>query len=616
MAPRPPKEKATGTRASSRVVKKSSPGPAPTKVTKSTSPKSKAAAATKTVTKTATKTASKTATKAATKTTTKAAPKAAPKAKAKADAKSTTKKPTATKSKAAAKKTSESPVPTKNENGKRPIEEDNANETQEASDDATEEAPARPIKRARVASTPASSAGPTGFHKQVALKRRKQNVINNPVPQDPLDIFVFGEGSSGELGLGSKKHEGKRPIDVKRPRPNHNLGEATNTKIVAVACGGMHAIALTDDNRVLTWGVNDDKALGRDTTWSGGLRDADAEEDDDDDDEDDTGVNPHESTPAEIEKGELQDADIICKVAASDSASFVLTQDGFVYGWGTFRSADGIIGFAEGVRVQPTPMLIAPLQDITDIVCGSNHVLAMDVNGKVWSWGSGGQFQLGRKPITRHGGAAATLRPEPCGRFSKKHHATAIAAGSYHSFYIDNTKRVWSWGLNNYAQTGHYDDSGEDDAMVLQPKLVESLKDAGVSGIAGGEHHSVACTDSGDLLTWGRVDGHQVGQPSSVFSEENAVFDENGRPRILQKPTVIPDIHARFVAAGTDTSFAIDKEGHVYSWGFSANYQTGQGTTDDIEVPTVIENSVVRERDILWAGAGGQYSMLASKKLS
>ncbi|RYC54789.1 hypothetical protein CHU98_g11420 [Xylaria longipes] len=567
------------------------------------------------------------------KTTAKAAPKAAPKSTAKTTratrttkAEAETKKPaatakaTTTKTKAAttkkaapAKKTAakkKTPVekkPAKNTNGKRPVDDDEDGDDEPSdSSESSEASEPRPKKRARVAATD----GPTGWRKQVVLKRRKRTVVDNPVPTTPLDIFVFGEGSSGELGLGSRKYDGKKPIDVKRPRINHNLG-AEAVGVVDIACGGMHAVALTRDNRVLTWGVNDDKALGRDTAWAGGVRDADAEDSDDEDD-DDTGINPLESTPTQIDNGELEETDIICKVIATDSASFLLTTDGFVFGWGTFRGADGIIGFAKDVRVQPTPMLIAPLQDITDIACGSNHVIAIDINGKVWTWGSGGQFQLGRKPITRHGGPTATLQPQPCGMFGKRHYATDIAAGSYHSFYADNEGRVWSWGLNNYSQTGHYDDTGKDDAMVLQPKLVESLRDTKVEQIAGGEHHSVARTKDGRLLTWGRVDGHQVGQPADLYNEENAMFDENKKPRILLRPTAVPDLNIKFIAAGVDTSFAIDTDGRVYSWGFSANYQTGQGTTDDIEVPTMIDNSAIRSREIIWAGAGGQFSMLAA----
>lgn len=511
----------------------------PLATTKATKSKAAAPAKAKSTTKTMQISASKvtktgTATKTATAVKKVAATKKAPVAKKPTAA---AKKTAVAKKPVAEKKTAKKAEPVKNTNGKRPIdeEEDDDDDDVVSSEDSAPSEP-RPVKKVRVAK---AEPAPTGWRKQVTLKRRKRNVVSNPIPTVPLDVFVFGEGTSGELGLGSKKYEGKKVVDVKRPRINHNL-DADKVKVVDIACGGMHAVALTHDNRVLTWGVNDDKALGRDTTWSGGERNMDDEDSDSEDDDDDSGVNPLESTPMQIDNGELEDSDIICKVAATDSATFLLTADGFVFGWGTFRGADGIIGFGENIRVQSTPMLIAPLQDITNIVCGSNHVLALDVNGKVWTWGSGGQFQLGRKPITRHSGPTATLRPEPCGMFGKRHYALDIAAGSYHSFYIDNHQHVWSWGLNNYSQTGHYDTAGTDDAMVLQPKLVESLKDMDIAKVVGGEHHSVACTQDGKLLTWGRVDGHQVGQPDDLYNQDNTMFDENGKPRILLKPTAVP----------------------------------------------------------------------------
>ena len=52
----------------------------------------------------------------------------------------------------------------------------------------------------------------------------------------------------------------------------------------------------------------------------------------------------------------------------------------------------------------------------------------------------------------------------------------------------------------------------------------------------------------------------------------------------------------------------------MHSWGFSANYQTGQGTTDDVETPERIENTAIKDRKITWAGAGGQYSMVGAAR--
>lgn len=157
----------------------------------------------------------------------------------------------------------------------------------------------------------------------------------NFAPTQPLDIFIFGSGESGELGLGNKKIDGKKPVNVKRPRI-HPFLSAQAVGVVQIACGGMHSVALTKDNKILTWGVNDQGALGRDTTWDGGLRDADAEDDDDNGD-DFEALNPIECTPAEVSTNNIVNGTKFVKVVASDSASFALTEDGRLYGWGTFR---------------------------------------------------------------------------------------------------------------------------------------------------------------------------------------------------------------------------------------------------------------------------------------
>lgn len=428
----------------------------------------------------------------------------------------------------------------------------------------------------------------------------------NEAPTKILDVYVFGEGSSGELGLGSKRINNKKPIDVKRPRLNDNLAAAT-TGVVQISCGGMHAVALTHDNKILTWGVNDQGALGRDTTWDGGLRDMDSAEDSDSDDEDDSGINPKESTPTAVDDEFFAPGTKFVQVVASDSASFTLTEDGRVYGWGTFRSSDGILGFSETIKIQPTPLLIKDLKNIKALSAGSNHILALDHKGNVVAWGCGQQNQLGRRIIERN--KMSSLIPQgvglPRGKIAK------IACGSYHSFAIDKEGVVYGWGLNNFGEIGVESNAGEDDAVILRPAKLTYLDDYNITEIDGGEHHSLACSDKGDLLTWGRVDGYQVGFEFDKLSEENSIYDERGNARILFKPTIQPDVKDIVsVAAGTDNNFAISSNGTVYSWGFSSNYQTGQGTIEDIHTPTLIDNTAIRGKKIIGAGAGGQYSVL------
>ena len=158
----------------------------------------------------------------------------------------------------------------------------------------------------------------------------KKGPVINEVPITKLDVFVYGEGSGGELGLGSAGNV----LDVKRPRLNPNLA-ADKVGVVQVAVGGMHCAALTHDNKIYTWGVNDQGALGRNTTWDGGMRDIDADENSED--ENDSGLNPLESTPMTIPAESFPEGTIFTQLACGDSTTFAVTDDGQVWGWGTFR---------------------------------------------------------------------------------------------------------------------------------------------------------------------------------------------------------------------------------------------------------------------------------------
>lgn len=142
-----------------------------------------------------------------------------------------------------------------------------------------------------------------------------------------LAVMGFGSHEFGELALGPKA------TVVKRPRLISSLDPDVKTAfhLVQLDCGGMHTVGLTADNKIISWGVNDNGALGRDTSWDGGLRDVDDDSDSEADD-----LNPRESTPAEISPGHFPPGTCFTHVAAGDSCSFAVTDTGLVYGWGTF----------------------------------------------------------------------------------------------------------------------------------------------------------------------------------------------------------------------------------------------------------------------------------------
>ena len=193
--------------------------------------------------------------------------------------------------------------------------------------------PPSPAKKARPAKKSPSPKAPKPAAKPKITKAKavKPKIVINDPPTQRLNVFVFGEGSSSELGLGTAR----TAIDVKRPRLNPLL-PSNDVGVVHVACGGMHVAAITHDNKLLTWGVNDQGALGRDTTWEGGLRDIDDNKSDASDDND-SGLNPLESFPTAIPASSFPEGTTFVQLSAGDSHTLALTDEGLVYGWGCFR---------------------------------------------------------------------------------------------------------------------------------------------------------------------------------------------------------------------------------------------------------------------------------------
>jgi regulator of chromosome condensation len=188
-----------------------------------------------------------------------------------------------------------------------------------------------------------------------------------------------------------------------------------------------------------------------------------------------------------------------------------------------------------------------------------------------------------------------------------------IGAGSYHSFAVHKNGQVYAWGLNSFGETGYAKDIGDGgEADVHHATVIDSLSNFGkVISIDGGAHHTVAVTDEGECLVWGRLDGGQLGLEISTLPEANVVRDSANKPRILQIPTQVPGIDAAHAAAGSDHCVVVAKDGKAFAWGFSINYQTGLGTDEDVEVARHIDNTATRGKKLVWAGCGGQFSALA-----
>lgn len=258
------------------------------------------------------------------------------------------------------------------------------------------------------------------------------------------------------------------------------------------------------------------------------------------------------------------------------------------------------------------PTRIRGLKDITQVACGSNHALALDAYGVVWSWGCGEQGQLGRNVSGPRGGDP--LAPSPAKVRDIKH----IGAGDYHSLAVDGNGHGWGWGLNSFGQAGHAKTAGTDQgAIVKYPTRIPSFHGKGVVCLAGGAHHSAAVTAEGECLVWGRLDGGQLGIPFSPEQLQNRSlirYDERNKPRICLVPTRVPHIgQVSHVACGTDHTIFVARDGTAYATGFNSQKQLGLGHDDDVDVAQLIQAKALKDRVLTWAGAGGQFSIVAAR---
>ncbi|CAK8691287.1 unnamed protein product [Clavelina lepadiformis] len=387
-------------------------------------------------------------------------------------------------------------------------------------------------------------------------------------------VMTLGQGDTGQLGLGEDIMSRKKPAIVK---------DLSTQKMTLVAAGAMHTVCLSSQSKLYSFGCNDEFALGRIT-----------------DEEDNSEYNP-----GQIE-GPLA-GKVIVQVTAGDSHTTSLTSSGEAFIWGTFRDSHGRIGLLKEGDACSCPTYLDMLKEpIINISSGTDHIALVSISGKVYTMGCSEQGQLGRvaryfanrreqrrkmnvegqllvpQKVTIPRSKNATMKPV----------IVKVFCGSYTTWALSAEGEVFGWGLNNFNQLGFPDNEDR-----FRPQSVPSLTALGVKFIAGGQHHTLILDKKGQVFVLGRGEYGRLG-----LGEDTKQANE---------PMQIPSLkNIDSITAGVANSFAVDKDGNGYGWGFGENLQLTTGNEDDEWTPVPLVGKNLEERRVVEVSAGGQHTAL------
>ena len=174
----------------------------------------------------------------------------------------------------------------------------------------------------------------------------------------------------------------------------------------------------------------------------------------------------------------------VSKVAAGWSHAIVLTSSGeaFVCGCGL----GGRLGTGNQLDLwTPTPLTsLSSAVQVVEVSAGYHHSFALDVFGKVWSWGGNEAGQLG------HGDRISRGRPEELSTSLLPDQVVSLCAGAFHTALVTAVGELYTCGLNEGGQLG----LGHT-LPATAPTRVAALSGMDVQRVACAGDYTVAVTD-------------------------------------------------------------------------------------------------------------------------
>jgi alpha-tubulin suppressor-like RCC1 family protein len=385
------------------------------------------------------------------------------------------------------------------------------------------------------------------------------------------DVFIWGEGI-GDGMLGGGVHRVGSSYGSKM---DALLPKALVSKVVLdvhnIACGGRHAVLVTKQGEIFSWGEESGGRLGH-------------------------GVEADVYHPKLIDTLSGMNIEF---VACGEFHTCAVTLSGDLYTWGDGTHNFGLLGHGSEVS-HWIPKKVSGVMEgvhVSYISCGPWHTAVVTSAGQLFTFGDGSFGALG------HGDHRSTSIPREVENL-KGQRTMTVACGVWHTAAVvevmnelsvsgssgySSSGKLFTWGDGDKGQLGHGDKEPR-----LVPECVAALVNESICQVACGQNLTVALTTSGQVYTMGSTAYGQLGSPVA----------DGKVPSLIDGK--IADSFIDEIACGSYHVAVLTSKTEVYTWGKGSNGQLGHGDYDHRNTPTLVD--FLKDKQVKSVACGSNFT--------
>ena len=368
---------------------------------------------------------------------------------------------------------------------------------------------------------------------------------------------------SGQLGDGTATQR-KVPVSVLAS------GVLFGKKIVALAAGDFHTLALCSDGTLAAWGSNTLGQLGV--------------------------LSPSNSlVPVLVDMSGVLAGKRVVAIAAGFRYSLALCSDGTVAAWGDNQFGqlgnNSLVSSGTPVLVDMTSGLSALAgKTVIAIAAGYSHAIALCADGTLAAWGNNISGELGNNTLV------ASSLPVPvttAGTPLAGKTVVAIAAGQRFSLALcSNGSTIGAWGAAGSCGNGNSTTDNLVPVAVSTTGPFDVLGGKTVVTVAAGFSYALALCSDGTLAAWGLNSFGSLGDNTSTDRNAPVLVNRVSGVSALAGKTPVA------ISTGSGHSLAMCSDGTAVAWGQNDRGQIGDNSTTQRNAPVAVStaNFVAGER--------------------